>query len=904
VLRIDLIDTPFTPGGGPSADAEVAPRTSVAQSVELALLPRPVVRGKFLAVGEETLLLRGVTYGPFASSAGDADSTPSEYHTEQVVEKDFRAMAARGINAVRTYTVPPRWLLDIAARHGLRVLVGLAWEQHVTFLERREGVVDIERRVREGVRSCAGHPAVLGYAVGNEIAAPLVRWYGAARIERFIERLYLAAKQEDPDGLVTYVNYPSTEYLNLPFLDFSAFNVYLESPDTLQAYLSRLQNLAGDRPLVMAELGFDSRRHGEEKQASVLQWQVRTTFERGCAGAFIFSWTDEWSRGGVAVSDWGFGLTDENHQPKPALEAVAEAFERIPFGDRDWPSISLVICTYNGSKTLRKCLDGIARLTYPGKYEVLLVDDGSTDETPAIAKENPDIRVIRTTNHGLSSARNTGMHAAMGEIIAYTDDDAWPDPHYLTYLADHFLKTDCAGVGGPNLAPDCGGTTADCVAHAPGGPTHVLLTDTIAEHIPGCNMAFRRDRLLAVGGFDPQFRIAGDDVDVCWQLQERGWTLGFCAAAVVWHIRRPSLRAFWRQQANYGKAEADLERKWPEKYNAVGHLPWTGRMYSGAFAHARLLLRQRVYHGTWGSAPFQQGESSSPALLAMLPLVPEWYLFLAVMAYAICYAPIWPKLWWLLPIFGVCAGLTVGCAATNVPRIWLMRLGHHNRITNGRRMKLWLITLMLHILQPVARLWGRFARGLTPWRKHVAPKRRLSLFSVHTRWSESWISSEQRLLEVETSLKGCRAAFRRGGGYDAWDVEVRGGLIGKTRITLVAEEHGQGRQLVRIRLRPVCGFLAPVVVMMLTAGAGIAVGLRHSTTGIVAGSAALILLLKIVMECSSAASLVHHALEGQDRDEIDETDASGTAQMPLQRLFSSANAATDEGCDGPVLVSD
>ena len=68
---------------------------------------------------------------------------------------------------------------------------------------------------------------------------------------------------------------------------------------------------------------------------------------------------------------------------------------------------------------------------------------------------------------------------------------------------------------------------AECVAHAPGGPTHVLLSDREAEHIPGCNMAFRRACLQAVGGFDPQFRTAGDDVDICWQLQQRGWTLGF-----------------------------------------------------------------------------------------------------------------------------------------------------------------------------------------------------------------------------------------------------------------------------------------------------------------------------------------------------------------------------------------
>jgi hypothetical protein len=97
--------------------------------------------------------------------------------------------------------------------------------------------------------------------------------------------------------------------------------------------------------------------------------------------------------------------------------------------------------------------------------------------------------------------------------------------------------------------------------------TQWWIRDVQAEHIPGCNMAFRTANLRAIGGFDPQFRTAGDDVDVCWRLQERGWTLGFNPAAVVWHHRRASLRAYWRQQVGYGRAEALLERKWPGKYS-------------------------------------------------------------------------------------------------------------------------------------------------------------------------------------------------------------------------------------------------------------------------------------------------------------------------------------------------
>src|SRR5262249_44181092 len=133
--------------------------------------------------------------------------------------------------------------------------------------------------------------------------------------------------------------------------------------------------------------------------------------------------------------------------------------------------------------------------------------------------------------------------------------------------------------GGPNLAPQGDGLVASCVARAPGGPSHVLLSDTLAEHIPGCNMAFRARCLREVGGFDVRFRAAGDDVDLCWRLIERGWTISFNAGAVVWHHRRNSILSFLRQQRGYGRAEAMLERKWPRKYNAAGHASWAGRIY-------------------------------------------------------------------------------------------------------------------------------------------------------------------------------------------------------------------------------------------------------------------------------------------------------------------------------------
>jgi hypothetical protein len=116
-------------------------------------------------------------------------------------------------------------------------------------------------------------------------------------------------KSIDPESLVTYVNYPSTEYLQLRFLDFACFSVYLETQPQLEAYLARLQNLVGNQPLVMAEVGLDSLRNGEQTQSNVLAWQASASFAAGCAGVFAFACTDEWHRGGCQIEGWDFGLT-------------------------------------------------------------------------------------------------------------------------------------------------------------------------------------------------------------------------------------------------------------------------------------------------------------------------------------------------------------------------------------------------------------------------------------------------------------------------------------------------------------------------------------------------------------------------------------------------------------------
>jgi GT2 family glycosyltransferase len=522
---------------------------------------------------------------------------------------------------------------------------------------------------------------------------------------------------------------------------------------------------------------------------------VRTTMGAGCAGAFIFSWTDEWWRGGHDILDWDFGLVTRERQTKPALATVARAFAEAPFPPRErLPRITVIICSYNGARTLRDTFAGLKRVEYPN-FDVVLVDDGSSDDTPEIGREN-GAHVISTPNRGLSSARNTGMEAATGEIIVYLDDDAWPDPHWLRYIAETFLEHDHAAMGGPNLAPPGTGEVADCVDNAPGGPVHVLLDDRRAEHVPGCNMAFRKARLQAIGGFDPQFRAAGDDVDVCWRIMEHGWTIGFHPAAQVWHHRRKTVRAYWRQQRGYGKAEALLERKWPAKYNVIGHVAWGGRLYGKGLT--RVLGRtSRIYHGAWGSAAFQSRYDAPMSLLRVLPTMPEWYLIVAGLAVISSMAVLWPRLVWALPALVLSGGLTIVQA-------WLSaRQSRFSTPARGRLLlKLRLTTTWLHIIQPAARLWGRLRHGLHAGRLRLPMRLAFPIARTVTLWRETWQPPEEKIRRLADKLRHEGAIIVSGGDYDRWDIAVRGGVFAGARILMTVEEHGAGKQLYRFLVTP------------------------------------------------------------------------------------------------------
>jgi GT2 family glycosyltransferase len=837
------------------------------------------VHGKSLYCGGEKLLVRGVTFGTFE------DDYPPPLQTAS----DLERMAGYGVNAVRTYTVPPTWFLDLAHEHGLRVMVGIPWEQHIAFLDSRSRRRSIRDRIAAGVSACAEHPAVLCYAVGNEIPAPIVRWHGGPRVAEFITDLVETAKQEDPGGLATYVNYPSTEYLHTASLDLVCFNVFLEDPDAYAAYLGRLQRIAGDRPLLITETGLDSRRNGLAAQARAVDWQVRRAFEAGSAGIFLFSWCDEWYRGGELVDDWDFGLVSRARAPKPALEAAAAAFQDVPLSrDTSWPRISVIVCVYNGADTLRQCLVALSQLDYPD-HEVIVVDDASTDGSLAIAAASGFHTIALDANQGLSHARNVGLAYSTGEIVAYLDADAWPDPHWLQYLAVAFLESEHACVGGPNIEPRCDKLVAAAVAKAPGAPIHVLVGDRAAEHVPGCNMAFRKEPLEAVGGFDPQFQVAGDDVDICWRIQERGWTIGFSPGAVVWHRRRDSVRSYLRQQFQYGKAEALLERRWPEKYSAGGHVRWTGRVYRDAQSRIWPTRRRRIHYGTWGSSLFQQALDDPPGVIDSLTLMTESYLVLAGLAALSALGLVWTPLLFFLPLLvGLAAAILIGSVLP------ARRAVGGNAGPARRRILIVALTALLHALHPLARLTGRIRHGLSPWRRRSTRSLALPRPRRNGVWSEHWQPSDVRLRAMQRRLRECAAVVTSGGPHDRWDLHIAGGMLGGARIRTAVEEHGRGRQLLLFRSWPTVSRSASACFVIASAVAFAASAAGAVIAATVAGCAAVVIAGTTFYECALAAGSVCLVL-GRAAQEEERRMAGEDLVAELAKLAPLARLSVNRG---------
>jgi len=258
------------------------------------------------------------------------------------------------------------------------------------------------------------------------------------------------------------------------------------------------------------------------------------------------------------------------------------------------PRLSVIICSLNGANGVECCLRALDSQTLRPALEVILVDDGSTDATASIGQAYSATVVRHSQNLGLAAARNSGVRIATASVVAFLDDDCEPGPEWAEHLLAGYQEEEEAaavtGVGGPVVpqAPD-GFMCSYLMRNNPIKPQELELAKS--NSIPyrfglylkrqwtrqepsgrrdvyalaGANMSFRRQALIAVGGFDERFRFGAEDLDICLQMRQvlPSCRLVWLPNAPVIHHFVPSLHDALRRSRAYGSGLAGMYRKWP-----------------------------------------------------------------------------------------------------------------------------------------------------------------------------------------------------------------------------------------------------------------------------------------------------------------------------------------------------
>jgi glycosyltransferase involved in cell wall biosynthesis len=236
-------------------------------------------------------------------------------------------------------------------------------------------------------------------------------------------------------------------------------------------------------------------------------------------------------------------------------------------------SISIIIPTFNGAKRIGNCLEALLKQTAGRNAEILVVNDGATDNTTQVVQRFSGVRLLTQTNAGPAAARNHGAHEAAGKIILFTDDDCEPAPGWLDAMLKPFADPEVVGVKGayrtrqkPLIARFVQAEYEDRYRFMARMP-EIDFIDTYSA-------AFRRDKFLEMRGYDTEFPVAcAEDIELSYRMSAKGWKMKFIPEAVVFHQHPDSLVRYLKKKFKFAFWRVLAVRKNPQKAVKDSHTP-------------------------------------------------------------------------------------------------------------------------------------------------------------------------------------------------------------------------------------------------------------------------------------------------------------------------------------------
>jgi GT2 family glycosyltransferase len=237
--------------------------------------------------------------------------------------------------------------------------------------------------------------------------------------------------------------------------------------------------------------------------------------------------------------------------------------------DHASPAVSVVVPCLDAGATLDRCLTSLVGQETDTSFEVVVVDNGSTDDSVAIARraaaESPHrLRLLTESRPGAARARNLGLRESGGGVVLFTDADCIAEPGWLTALARALDDPRVLIAGGEIVGDPAQSGLVARYARSIG----LLSQDHTLGHprapfFQTANLGVRREDALAVSGFDPELALAGEDADFCWRLaaSHAGRELRLVRAARVRHVHRTTAAGLFRQFRGYGHGDVALARR-------------------------------------------------------------------------------------------------------------------------------------------------------------------------------------------------------------------------------------------------------------------------------------------------------------------------------------------------------